>query len=136
VIALSIAYLPYIARLVRGEAMRQRNMPYIQALEVQGASGWSICVRHLLPNVRSLIIAQVTLTFGSAMVDIAALSFLGLGVRPPRADWGQMVASGQSGILRGSPQESIYSGALIVLTVIAFTVLGDHLAAHQEGEAR
>lgn len=136
VTALSVAYIPYIARLVRGEVLRQRSLPYIQALEVQGASGWSICIRHLLPNVRSLIIAQITLTFGSAMVDIAALSFLGLGVRPPRADWGQMVASGQSSILRGHPQESIYSAVLIVATVIAFTVLGDRLTARQEGEAR
>jgi peptide/nickel transport system permease protein len=132
VIALSIAYVPYTARIVRGEALRQRSQPYVEALEVQGVSGLGICLRHLLPNVAPMIMTQVTIAFGAAVVDMAALSFLGLGVQPPKADWGQMVASGKPGLLRGFPQESVYAAVLLVLAVVAFTALGDRLAERSE----
>ncbi|GAA4987965.1 ABC transporter permease subunit [Yinghuangia aomiensis] len=127
VTALAISYVPYIARLVRGAALRERAQPYITALTIQGVSGFSICVRHLLPNLMPLILAQATLTFGYAMVDLAALSFLGLGVQPPTADWGVMVSTGQPSIIEGFPQECLYAGALIVVVVAAFNLLGDRL---------
>lgn len=127
VAALSFGYISYIARVVRSEALRQRRLPYIQACEVQGFSAASICLRHMLPNLFPMIVAQVTISFGYAMVDIAALSYLGLGVQPPTPDWGLMVASGQSSIMRGYPEESLYAGFLIVIAVMAFTVLGDRL---------
>jgi peptide/nickel transport system permease protein len=136
VIALAIAYVPYVARIVRSEALRQRGLPYIEASIAQGFSGVSICLRHLLPNVLPLIIAQVTLSFGYAMIDLSAVSYLGLGVQPPAADWGAMVGGGQSSILEGHPQESLLAGACIVLAVVAFTALGDHLGAVAERRAR
>jgi peptide/nickel transport system permease protein len=132
VVALSLGYIPYIARVVRSEAIRQRQLPYIQACAVQGFPAWSVWLRHLLPNLFPMIVAQVTISFGYAMVDIAALSYLGLGVQPPTPDWGLMIASGQSSILRGYPEESLYAGLLIVVAVMAFTVLGDRLTAAQE----
>jgi peptide/nickel transport system permease protein len=98
-LALAIAYLPYIARVLRSAAVRERAQEYIAAAEVQGLSTGAICARHLVPNVAPLIVAQGTLLFGYAMVDLAAISFIGLGVQPPQADWGVMVATGKGGVL-------------------------------------
>lgn len=128
VIALGIAYTPYLARVTRSAVVRERAQPYVSACVVQGISGVRVCVRHILPNVFPLIVAQATLTFGYAMVDIAAISFLGFGVQPPTADWGAMVQEGQGSILNGHPQESLYAGLVIVITVAAFNILGEKLA--------
>lgn len=136
VIALSIAYLPYLMRVVRAAALRQRNLPYVEACYVAGIPARRICLRHLLPNVAGLLVVQATLSFGYALVDLAAVSYLGLGVQPPTAEWGLMVATGQSSILAGHPQESLFAGIMIILTVVAFNLLGERLAARQEGRPR
>ena len=127
-LALAVAYTPYIARVVRGAALRERNAAYISALEVQGVSGLRACFRHLVPNVWPLIVAQGTILFGYAMVDLAAISFIGLGVQPPQPDWGVMVGEGQTGLLLGYPMESLSAGLCIVLVVVAFNLLGERLA--------
>jgi peptide/nickel transport system permease protein len=132
VIALAIAYVPYIARVVRSAALRERRLGYIESAMTQGSSGWSICRRHLLPNVLPLVIAQATIFFAYALVDLAALSFLGLGVQPPTSDWGSMVADGMASVLRGHPQESLFAGAMIVITVVAFTVLAERISEYWE----
>jgi peptide/nickel transport system permease protein len=134
-LALAVAYTPYIARVLRGAALRERARDYVAACEVQGLSAVAICARHLIPNLMALIVAQATLTFGYAMVDFAAISFIGLGVQPPTADWGVMVASGQSGVLQGYPLESLTSGLAIVVVVVAVNLLGERLAAN-ESEGR
>jgi peptide/nickel transport system permease protein len=134
-LALAVAYTPYIARVLRGAALRERARDYVAACEVQGLSAVAICARHLIPNLMPLIVAQATLTFGYAMVDFAAISFIGLGVQPPTADWGVMVASGQSGVLQGYPLESLTAGLCIVVVVVAVNLLGERLAAN-EGEGR
>lgn len=131
VIALSIAYTPYLLRVIRSEALRQRNLPYVAACYVGGLSARTICTRHILPNVTPLLIVQATLSFGYALVDLAAVSYLGLGVQPPTAEWGIMVSTGQSSILAGHPQESLFAGVMIIVTVVAFNLLGDRLAARQ-----
>lgn len=128
VIALSIAYLPYDGRVLRSVALRERQLPYIQACYVAGLPTRAITVRHLLPNILPFVLVQATLSFGYALVDLAAVSYLGLGVAPPAAEWGLMVANGQASILAGHPQESLFAGALIVATVVAFNLLGDRLA--------
>jgi peptide/nickel transport system permease protein len=128
VIALAIAHMPYLARVTRGAAIRERRLAYVAALEVQGFSAFRICARHLVPNLVPLIVAQATVSFGYVMIDLAGLSFLGLGVQPPTADWGVMVSAGEQNILAGHPAESLYAGALIVITVCAFTLLGERLA--------
>ena len=127
IVALALAHLPYIARVTRAAAIRERELPYVAALKVHGFSGLQICRRHLSANLAPLIIAQATVSFGYVMVDLAAISFLGLGVQPPSADWGVMIASGEPSILEGHPQQSLYAGILIVLTVCAFTILGERL---------
>ncbi len=128
-LALAIAYTPYIARVLRGAALRERAREYVAACEVQGLSAVAICARHLVPNLLALIVAQATLMFGYAMVDFAAISYLGLGIQPPAADWGVMVASGQLGVLQGYPAESLAAGLCIVVVVVAVNLLGERLAA-------
>jgi peptide/nickel transport system permease protein len=128
-LALAVAYTPYIARVLRGEALRERARDYVAALEVQGMPAMAICARHLLPNVMPLIVAQATLLFGYAMVDLAAVSFIGLGVQPPQADWGVMVSSGEAGVLQGYPAESLSAGLCLVVVVVAVNLLGERLSA-------
>jgi peptide/nickel transport system permease protein len=128
VIALTISYTPWIGRIVRAAAVGQRHLPYIAAASVQGFSGPAICRRHLLPNVLPIVVVQATLAYGYALVDLAAISFLGLGIQPPTAEWGLMVSTGESSIIEGHPAESLFAGAAIVLTVITFNLLGERLS--------
>jgi peptide/nickel transport system permease protein len=128
VIALSIAYLPYIARVVRSAAIRERAMPYIAASYVQGIRTRALLLRHLLPNVAPIVAVQAALSFGAALADLAAISYLGLGVQPPTPEWGLMVSTGQQSILAGHPAESLSAATMIVITVVAFNVLGERLA--------
>ncbi|HVP01449.1 MAG TPA: ABC transporter permease [Solirubrobacteraceae bacterium] len=131
-LSLAIAYTPYVARVLRSAAVRERAREYIAASEVQGLSAWAICGRHLVPNVTPLIVSQGTLLFGYAMVDLAAISFIGLGVQPPQADWGVMVSTGQAGVLQGYPAESLSAGLCIVAVVVAVNLLGERLAQRNE----
>jgi peptide/nickel transport system permease protein len=132
VVALSLAYLPYIARILRSVALRERSLAYVEAGELVGLSGWAICRRHLLPNVMPIIRAQATLAFGSALVDLAAVSYLGLGVQPPTPEWGVMVASGQSSLLNGYPWESMSAGVAIIIVVVLVNLVGERLALRAE----
>jgi peptide/nickel transport system permease protein len=127
-LALAVAYTPYIARVVRAAALRERSQPYIAALSVQGHPSVAICLRHLVPNVLPMIVAQATIVFGYAMVDLAAISFIGLGVQPPGTDWGLMVSGGQAGVLQGYVAEAFAAGLCIVVVVVAFNLLGERLA--------
>ncbi len=132
VLALSLAYTPYIARVLRSSALRERHLAYIESCQLVGISGWAICLRHLLPNVLPLIRAQATLAFGAALVDLAAISYLGLGVQPPTPEWGIMVSDGQSALLNGYPLESLSAGLLIVFVVVLVNLLGERFAARAE----
>jgi peptide/nickel transport system permease protein len=134
-IALSIAYLPYVARVLHGAALKERGQPYVAALEVQGASATAICLRHLVPNIGPLIVAQATILFGYAMVDLAAISFLGLGVQPPTANWGVMISENKYGLLLGHPLPAVAAGICIVTVVVAVNLLGERLF-EQAREAR
>ena len=131
-IALAIAYMPYIARVLRSAAVRERARDYISAAEVQGLSTFSICFKHLIPNLGSLVVAQGTLVFAWAMVDLASISFLGLGVQPPTADWGVMVSTGETGVLQGYPLESLSAGLCIVLVVVAVNLLGERIVQRND----
>jgi peptide/nickel transport system permease protein len=135
-LALAVAYSPYLARVLRGAALKERAMAYIAAGEVQGFSAWRLCARHLLPNISGLIVAQGTIFFGFAMVDLAAISFLGLGIQPPQADWGVMVAEGKTSLLQGYPLESLSAVVCIVVVVSAVTFLGELLQARTTEDRR
>jgi peptide/nickel transport system permease protein len=129
VIAIIIPMLPSVSRVVRAEALRQMSLPYIESSRVQGVSTFRIWAAHLLPNVAPVVIAQVATIFGFAMMGIASLSYLGLGMRPPGADWGVMISEGQGGVVQGHPQESLFAGLALVIAVTAFTVSADAIAA-------
>jgi len=135
-LALAVAYTPYVARVLRGAALRERSQQYVAALEVQGASAFSICLRHLIPNMLPLIVAQATILFGYAMVDLAAISFLGLGVQPPNPDWGVMIAENQSGVVQSYPLAALAAGVCIVVVVVAFNILGERLYDQAQAERR
>lgn len=132
IITTAIPMTPAIARVVRSEALRQRAMPYVSTVWLQGLSGWRVSIRHLLPNVAPIIVAQLATVFGYAMLGIATLSFLGLGIRPPGADWGVMIADGKPSVLQGHPAESLWAGLMIIVAVMAFTVLADEITSRFE----
>lgn len=131
VVAVAIAYVPWMARITRTTCIRERNKPYIVACEVQGLSGPTIAVRHLLPNVGRIIVAQATTSFGFALIDLAALSFVGLGIIPPSPDWGIMLAD-TTGIVQGNYNGPLAAAACIVLVVGAFTYIGNQLSDYRE----
>ncbi len=127
VISLAIAYLPYVARLTMTAAERERRLPYIDALSVQGQSVTKIATRHLLRNLAPVIVGQATITFAYALIDLASLSFLGLAVQAPTADWGVMM-SDRDAVLQGHPGQVIAAGTLVVATVLSLFVLGSRLS--------
>jgi peptide/nickel transport system permease protein len=134
VLAMSIAYVPLIARVVRTSALKERNLPYISALQLMGTPTRSIWLRHLAPNLLPIIVVQATVGFGYALLDIAALSFIGLGAQPPDAEWGLMVSNGYTGILSGQAGQVMYAGITIVVVVIAVNLLGSGLSRKLLGE--
>jgi|688.fasta_scaffold194812_2 peptide/nickel transport system permease protein len=127
IIAVSIAYIPYTARIARATALRERNKPYIIACEVQGLSTFKIFSRHLLPNMSRFLAAQATIAFGFALVDLAALSFIGIGILPPNPDWGVMVGDTTS-LVQGSYTSIIAAACCILAIVASFTILGNRLS--------
>ncbi|MFG2627565.1 ABC transporter permease [Streptomyces sp. NPDC048473] len=133
VIAMAIAYMPYTARLVRGLAMQEKARPYIAAYRVQGHSGMFVAVRRLLPNIGPTVLAQSTVNFGYALLDLAALSFLGLGVQPPTPDWGAMINQSQAAVLQGEPLSAIVPAVAVVLVVVAFNVVGENFGDRLAG---
>ncbi|MCB5164289.1 ABC transporter permease [Streptomyces bambusae] len=128
VLALAVAYLPYVSRLTRSLVLAERERPYVSAYRVQGHSALQICLRHVLPNIAPVVLAQSTINFGYALMDLAGLSFLGLGVPALTPDWGRMVFDGQTAIQHGYPLSAVLSCAAIVLTVVAFNVVGERWA--------
>ncbi|WP_443059017.1 ABC transporter permease subunit [Streptomyces sp. NBC_00388] len=104
------------------------NKSYLVACTIKGFSGWAVCLRHLLPNTVAVVLAQSAVNFGYALLDLASLSYLGLGTPPLEPDWGSMVDDGQSAILQGSPLSAAVPCLAIVLTVVAFNVVSERVA--------
>lgn len=133
VLALSVVYMPYMARVVRSVALRERKRGYVESLQLANVSSWRICWRHLVPNVMPIVVAQSTYGIGSALGDFAAVSFLGLGIQPPTPEWGVMVSDGQPEMLNGAMQQTLVAATCIVVTVIVFNVLGAQLSKRSGG---
>ncbi|MEW1633693.1 ABC transporter permease [Streptomyces sp. NPDC093801] len=128
VLALAVAYTPYVSRLTRSLVLAERARPYVSSYRVQGHSALQICLRHVLPNIAPVVLAQSAINFGYALMDLAGLSFLGLGVPALTPDWGRMVFDGQTAIQHGYPLSAVLPCAVIVLTVVAFNVVGERWA--------
>lgn len=125
-IALGLLMWTTTARLIRGDVMRLKNSEYIQSCILSGGNSFRIIMKHLLPNCISTLIVVSTLGIPSAILSEATLSFLGLGVQPPDASWGQMIAASQP-FLESQPLYSIAPGIVIIITVMSFNLLGDAL---------
>lgn len=124
--ALGILYVPFIARVVRSVTLVQKEMAYTEAARALGYPQSRIIFRHILPNCVSPVIVVTTIDVAYAMLDLAALSFLGLGVQPPTADWGTMLSEGQL-VLLNAPHLAVAAGSAIVIAVLGFNLLGDGL---------
>ena len=125
-VALGLLMWTSTARLVRGDVMRLKNSEYIQSCKLSGGSTWRIIMKHLLPNTVSTLIVVSTLGIPNAILSEASLSFLGLGVQPPMASWGQMISASQP-YIQSNTYYSVIPGIAIIITVMAFNMLGDSL---------
>ena len=125
-VALGLLMWTGTARLVRGDVMRLKGSEYIQSCILSGGSSWRVIMKHLLPNCVSTLIDTSTLSIPNAILSEASLSFLGLGVQPPMASWGQMISAARS-VIQSSTYYSVIPGVAIIITVMAFNLLGDAL---------
>ncbi len=126
IIAIGVVQIPRFARLIRGQTLALRDAEFVVAARAVGGSHPYIMSTALLSNLVSLIFVQFTLTFATAVLTEAALSFLGLGAQPPHPSWGGMLDTGKT-LLSLTPWIAVGSGSAIFLTVLVFTLLGDTL---------
>ena len=124
--AIGITYIPRFARIVRGSVLEESEKDYVTAARSIGARDWRIIFIAIIPNCLGPLIVQTTLSFASAILDAAALSFLGLGAQPPTPEWGAMIARSRSLILRAS-WVMTFPGIAILLAVLGFNLFGDGL---------
>ena len=123
-LAIGITQIPIYVRITRSVVIGLRESEYVQAARSLGSGSPRIVLSHILPNSLSPIVVQLTLSIGVAILDVAALGFLGLGAQPPTPEWGAMIKSGYDKILQ-APWMSIFPGLAIFLSVIGFNLLGD-----------
>jgi len=135
VIAIGLVSIPEYARIVRGNILSIKENDYTQAAHVVGLSDTRIIFRHVLPNALSVIIVRATLGLSSAILDTAALGFLGLGVQPPQPEWGDMLGRAR-GFIFQAPWTLLFPGMAITITVLAFNLLGDGLRDALDPKAR
>ena len=127
VIATAIVNFPLYARVARAEANVRREAGFVEAARLSGNSEFRIVGFHVLPNVFPILAVQMSLTMGYAILNAAGLSFIGLGVRPPTAEWGIMVAEGAAFIVSGEWWIALFPGAALMIAVFCFNLLGDGL---------
>ena len=126
IIAIGIAFTPFLARIIRGEALRVAQMPYVEAARAAGTTDAMMIVRHILPNIMPAIIVQGTISLAFAILAEAGLSFLGLGTQPPDASWGLMIQASRD-YLDVAPWTALVPGAAVALTVLGLNMFGDVL---------
>ena len=127
VIATAIINFPLYVRVARAEANVRREAGFVQAARLSGNGDFRILLMHILPNIMPIMMVQISLTMGYAILNAAGLSFIGLGVRPPTPEWGIMVAEGAGNIISGEWWIALFPGAALMLAVFCFNLLGDGL---------
>jgi peptide/nickel transport system permease protein len=127
VVASAVVNLPFFVRLARSEISVLRSQQYVEAARAGGNSNLQILFGFMIPNALPMLTVQVSTGLGWAVLNAASLSFIGLGIRPPTAEWGIMVAEGAANILAGFWWLAIFPGAALTLTVLCFNLLGDGL---------
>jgi len=127
IIATALVNLPFYIRVARTEVNVRRDAPFVEAARLAGNSDARILFMHLIPNALPPMMVQISLNMGWAILNAAGLSFIGLGVSPPQAEWGIMVAEGASFIISGEWWVALFPGAVLMLAVFTFNLLGDGL---------
>ncbi|MEM8692549.1 MAG: ABC transporter permease [Pseudomonadota bacterium] len=126
IIAIGVAFTPFLARIIRGEALRVAQMPYVEAARAAGTTDAWMILRHILPNIMPAIIVQSTISLAFAILAEAGLSFLGLGTQPPEASWGLMIQASRD-YLDVAPWTALVPGAAVAMTVLGLNLFGDTL---------
>jgi peptide/nickel transport system permease protein len=125
-IGVSIISIPIFARLIRSEVLSIREETYVEAAQAAGVKDRNILLRHVIPNSFAPVVVQTTLQMGTNILIVAGLSFLGFGAQPPTPSWGQMLSIARNYMLP-APWFSVWPGLAILITVMAFNILGDGL---------
>jgi len=128
ILAMTIAYVPYVARLTQGLVVAERTRPYVQAYRVLGFRTPWVVLGRVMPNLIPTVGAQSALNFGYVLADLAALSFIGLGVQPPTSDWGAMIEESRGALLGGYVLPAFWPAFVVVLVVVAVNVIGEELS--------
>lgn len=131
VIALALISWPKYSRIARGQTLSVKNLPYMQGSQMAGDSVLQMIFRHVLPNIAGPILVTSMLDIGTMMMEIAGLSFLGLGAQPPVAEWGSMMSSGRS-MLQTYPWIVLSPGLAIFISVVIFNLLGDSIRDYMD----
>ena len=119
--------VPGFARMVRSRVLSLREMPFVDAARSSSVPTWKIILVHLIPNSMGPIIVSTALNMSYAMLDAAGLSFIGLGVRPPQAEWGMMISEGMNNLLGGEWWVTVFPGLALFISVLGFNLLADGL---------
>src|ERR1700719_3743300 len=127
ILATAIVNFPLYARIARAEANVRREAGFVEAARLSGNSDWRILAFQILPNVFPILVVQMSLTMGYAILNAAGLSFIGLGVRPPMPEWGIMVAEGAAFMVSGEWWNAFFPGLALMVAVFCFNLLGDGL---------
>lgn len=135
VLALAAISWPKYARLARSQTLALKEKEFVLAARMAGSSPRQIIVRHLMPNCIGPILVTAVLDIGTMMMEIAALSFLGLGAKPPAAEWGSMMSAGRS-MLQTYPWVVLSPGVAIFISVVIFNLLGDALRDYADPKRR
>jgi peptide/nickel transport system permease protein len=135
VVALGIVYVPMLARLTRSLVLVEKNKVYVEAAHSIGYSDWHIMLFEILPNCISTLMVQLMLDIGYALLDLSAMSFLGLGVQPPTADWGAMLEDGRI-VITSAPLVALAPGFMIIITVVALNIFGEGVQAYLDPTQR
>jgi peptide/nickel transport system permease protein len=126
-LAVGIVEIPVFARISRATVITLRGQEFVTAAHATGVPGQRVLFRHILPNSLAPLIVQATLSMATAIISVAALGFLGLGARPPRPEWGTMLAGARDYVAQGKWWYPTFPGLAIIFTVIGFNLLGDGL---------
>ena len=127
-IAIALSEVPRFVRIARASTLSIKNMEYVQASRALGQNSTGILFRHILPNILGPLLVQATLLIGVAILWAASLGFLGLGVQPPTSEWGNMLSNARN-YIRFAPHVGIFPGLVIMITVLAFNMVGDGVRA-------
>lgn len=127
VLVLVVLFSPSDIRIVRGAVLQHAHRPYIESTRVLGLPAWRVMMRHILPNVRPLVLTTMFLNIAYALVSMSGLTYLGLGVSPGAADWGLQLSDGRD-LLWTNPAASVVPGLAIILVATAVNLVGDHLS--------